>query len=194
MTSRILIIQGHPDQAGGHFCHALADAYEAGAQAVGHKVERLEVARLEFPLLRTKAEYETGEPPPDIKRAQDAVLAANHLVLVFPLWAGEMPALLKGFFEQLMRPNFAFVPVERALPRRRLQGRSARIIVTMGMPALAYRFYFGAHGLKNLRRNILALSGIGPIHSSLIGQVDGMSASRGMAALERMRKIGRRAG
>jgi len=54
MTRRILIVQGHPDPAGGHFCHALADAYAAGATAGGHEVERLEVARLEFPLLRTK--------------------------------------------------------------------------------------------------------------------------------------------
>jgi len=194
MTRRILIVQGHPDPAGGHFCHALADAYAAGATAGGHEVERLEVARLEFPLLRTKEDYETGEPPADIKRAQEAVLAANHLVVVFPLWAGEMPALLKGFFEQLMRPSFAFGTGGRGRPKRRLRGRSARVVVTMGMPALAYRFYFGAHGLRNLKRNILGLTGIGPIHASLIGQVEALSAASRAAVLERMAQIGRRAG
>jgi len=63
-----------------------------------------------------------------------------------------------------------------------------------GMPALAYRFYFGAHGLRNLRRNILGLTGIGPIHASLIGQVEALSAASRAAVLERMAQIGRRAG
>lgn len=193
MPSRILIIQGHPDPAGGHLCHALAEAYAEGARAGGHPVARLEIAALEFPLLRTKLDYDTGVPPPDIQRAQEAILAADHLVVLFPLWAGEMPALLKGFFEQTMRPTFAFADSD-SRPRKRLAGRSARVIITMGMPAFVYRFYFRAHGLKNLRRNILGLTGIGPIHASLIGQVEGMSAARLMAALERIRRIGRRAG
>jgi putative NADPH-quinone reductase len=40
---------------------------------------------------------------------------------------------------------------------------SARAVVTMGMPAFAYRWYFGAHGLKSLTQN-LALVGITPLH------------------------------
>jgi putative NADPH-quinone reductase len=35
MAKRIVIIQGHPDPAGGHLCHALADAYAAGARGQG---------------------------------------------------------------------------------------------------------------------------------------------------------------
>jgi hypothetical protein len=44
---RIAIIQGHPDPAGHHLLHAMADAYAERAIAAGHAVRRIEVAKLE---------------------------------------------------------------------------------------------------------------------------------------------------
>jgi putative NADPH-quinone reductase len=62
--------------------------------------------------------------------------------LGFPLWLASMPALLKGFFEQALRPGFALGPTEPGrMWKKLLKGRSARIVVTMGMPALVYRWY-----------------------------------------------------
>jgi putative NADPH-quinone reductase len=58
--SHIVIIQGHPDPAGGHLCHALADAYAQGAEQAGHTVIRIEVANLPFPWLRTAKDFEAG--------------------------------------------------------------------------------------------------------------------------------------
>jgi putative NADPH-quinone reductase len=56
-----------------------------------------------------------------------------------------MPALLKAFLEQVMRPGLAFSKVESGTSwKKLLTGKSARIVVTTGMPALAYRRYFGA--------------------------------------------------
>ena len=91
---------------------------------------------------------------------------AEHLVFVYPLWLGTMPALLKAFLEQSFRPGFAMGKsyegksyegkfYEGKAWSRRLSGRSARIVVTMGMPALLYRWYFGAHGLKSIEQGIL---------------------------------------
>ena len=83
-----------------------------------------------------------------------------------------MPALLKGFFEQVFRYGFAMTSgADDKMPKGLLKGKSARIVVTMGMPAIIYRWYFGAHSLKSLERNILKLSGIGPIKESLIGRL-----------------------
>jgi putative NADPH-quinone reductase len=105
MARRIVIIQGHPDRARHHLCHALSDAYAEGAHAGGHEVTRIETAELEFPLLRTKEDFETGSLPAYLQPAQDAIDEADHLVLVYPLWLGSMPALLKGFLEQVFRPG-----------------------------------------------------------------------------------------
>lgn len=191
MSKCITIIQGHPDDKARHFGHALADHYAAGCEAGGHPVRRIDVARLEFPILRAKEDFEKGPPPDVIKQAQEAIEWANHLCIVYPLWLGGMPALLQGFFEQVFRPGFAFLADQRGrMPKGRLTGKSARIVVTMGMPALVYRWYFGAHSLKSLERNILGMAGIGRIKESLIGMIDGMSQERREAWLEKMRRLG----
>lgn len=190
MLKQIAIIQGHPDPGGKHFCHALAEAYRQGALQAGHEVKLIDVAQLDFPLLRTKEDHEHKQPPESIRQAQSTIQWANHLLLIYPIWAGSMPALLKAFFEQTLRPGFAYTQEENAFPKKLLAGRRARIIVTMGMPAPIYRWFYGAHSLKSLERNILKFCGIAPVKSTLIGLVEGMSKDRGERWLKKVQLLG----
>src|SRR5215467_4279274 len=107
MARRIAIIQCHPDPTRHHLLHALGDAYAEGAIRAGREVRRAEVAKLEFPLLRTQEDFESGTVPPALAGPQDDMRWAEHWVFVFPLWHGTMPALLKGFLEHIFRPGFA---------------------------------------------------------------------------------------
>jgi putative NADPH-quinone reductase len=188
---RILIIQGHPDPAPTHLGHALAAAYAEGATGAGHEVRTVTVAALDFPLLRSAKEWEEGTLPPGLASAQADIAWANHLVLMFPLWLGDMPALLKGFLEQVARPGFAFTG-ERTNPfmHKGLTGRSARVVVTMGMPALVYQWFFRAHSVKSLERNILGFVGIAPIAHTLIGGAGALSPQAAGGWLARLRKLG----
>jgi putative NADPH-quinone reductase len=103
-----------------------------------------------------------------------------------------MPAILKAFFEQVLRPGFAFAnPDTGKMWQKLLTGKSARIVVTMGMPAFFYRWYFGAHGLKNLKRNILGFCGIHPIKESLIGLIEATDDSNRKNWLNKMHALGR---
>lgn len=169
MSKRVAIIQGHPDPAGHHLLHALADAYAEGASGAGHEVRRIEVANLDFPLLRTQPEFETGELPPALAQPREDLRWAEHWVFLFPLWHGTLPALFKGFLEQIFRPGFAMEYRNDAFPKRLLAGRSARIVVTMGMPALLYRWYFGAYGVRSFTRSMLSFAGIRPVRKNLYG-------------------------
>ena len=191
MGKRITIIQGHPDGQTRHFGHALADEYAKGCQDGGHEVRRVEVAQLAFPLLRTKEEFEKGPPPDSIRQAQDAIRWANHLVILYPLWLGSMPALLKGFLEQVFRPGVAFAYQARGKMATQLfMGKSARVVVTMGMPACVYRWFYLAHSVKSLQRNILAFCGIRPTRTTLIGGVESMSEQQYAGWLDEMRGLG----
>lgn len=191
MAKRIAIIQGHPDPGEAHFCHALAAAYETAAQKAGHEVRRITVAGLDFPVLRSKTEFETGTPSPDIAQVQADIAWAEHVVLIYPLWLGTMPALLKAFLEQVFRPDFAFdIGTSSTSWKKRLKGKSARIVITMGMPALVYRWYFGAHSLKSLERNVLGFSGFGPIRESLVGMVEAKSGKGRERWLRKMAAYG----
>jgi putative NADPH-quinone reductase len=191
---RILIIQGHPDASARHLTHLLAFAYEEGAIASGNAVRQVTVASLDFPLLRSQQEWEHGTLPTSLASAQADIAWAEHLVLFFPLWLGDMPALLKGFLEQVARPGFAFKgDGENPFAHKGLTGRSARVVVTMGMPALVYRWYFRAHSLKSLERNILGFVGIAPIHETLVGMVDKLDGAAVDKWVRRLRALGAKA-
>ncbi len=192
--SNIVIIQGHPDAAGNHLCHALADAYAEGAEAGGYEVKVFDVARIDFPLLRTYEDWHRGAEgtPPGLIDAQAACSAADHIVFIYPLWLGTMPALLKGFIEQLFRPGVA-VEYGDGLPKGKFKGKSARVIITMGMPAVVYRWFFFAHSLRSLERNILKFVGISPIRNSIYGMVESVDDAKRDKWFEELRLLGARA-
>ncbi len=175
MARRIVLIQGHPDVSGNHYCHALAEAYAKAALAAGHAVRRIDVAALNFPWLRSKVEWESAGPPEVLEQAAGDLLWAEHVVLFFPLWLGTVPAVLKAFFEQVLRPDGRSGAESL---RGRLANRSVRVVVTMGMPALFYRLYFASHGVKGFTRGVLAFVGMGPIRISYIGLVERSAVAR----------------
>jgi putative NADPH-quinone reductase len=178
MGKRIVLIQGHPDPKRGHFVQALAEAYESAALSAAHEVRRIDIARLDFPVLRSAKEWAAG-PPAAIRKAQESIAWADHLVVLFPLWLGDMPALLKAFFEQTLRPGFAIGEAQKGrFPKQLLKGRSARVVVTMGMPAFFYKLYYRAHSVKSLKRNILEFCGVAPVRTSYIGMVEATVEAR----------------
>ncbi|MEZ5937266.1 MAG: NAD(P)H-dependent oxidoreductase [Hyphomonadaceae bacterium] len=188
--ANVCIVQGHPHGGGKHFCHALADAYAAGVRDSGAKVKRIDLGNMDVPLLRDPADFATP-PNAEITAAQRAVTACDHLVVIYPLWLGTMPAVVKAFFEQLSRANFAIAPGKSAeWPRQMLKGRSARVIVTMGMPAAAYKLIFGAHGVRGFESGILGMSGISPIRETLIGGAGELTPKRAASWLSRVRRLG----
>lgn len=190
-STRILLVNGHPQVGVKRLNHTLLEAYEEGAHAAGCKTRTLDVASLDFPLLRSQEEWEKGELPACLQAAQGDIAWARHLVFFFPLWLGDMPALLKGFLEQVARLGFAFDrDAENPFGRKALGGRSARVVVTMGMPAAVYRWYFRAHSVKSLERNILGFVGISPIGVSLVGGVDSLGDKGVKRWQGKMRKLG----
>lgn len=193
MARRILLVTAHPDPAPGRLCRALAAAYAWGAEEAGHEVRRIDLSTLDFPLLRTAGQFEKGSIPETLREASESILWAEHLVFVFPLWLGTMPALLKGFLEQVMRPGVAFAYPEQGeggFTRTLLGGRSARVVVTMGMPAVLYRLWFLGHGVAGMRRNILNFVGIRPVRETLFGLAGSSQKSRA-GWIDRMRSLGR---
>ncbi|TVR10086.1 MAG: flavodoxin family protein [Salinarimonadaceae bacterium] len=191
---RIAIIQGHPDPEGGHFCHALAQAYAEGAQSAGHQATILDPATMALPYIRNQAQWRAPPEDPAVLGAQAIVGEADHLVIVYPLWLGDMPAVLKSFLEHLSCGGFVMAFDEDGGWRRNLKGKSARIVVTMGMPALAYRLFYFSHSLKSLERNILRFAGVRPVRTALMGMVEGESRAGARAGwLADMRGWGARA-
>ena len=165
----ILLINGNPDPSPEKLTSALTKAYREGAEDSGCTVRQIDVGGISFPWLHNAEEFASEAADKPIIEAQDAFLAAEHVVFAYPLWLGSAPALLKAYMEQVGRGEFLLGKGEGRFPHGRLKGRSARVIVTMGMPTLLYRTLYGGHGVKAFNRSILGIAGIKPVATTLFG-------------------------
>jgi NAD(P)H dehydrogenase (quinone) len=102
----VLIINGHPNADS--FCHALAEAYQKGSASKGNHAALLHLGDLNFSLNLSHGYAHRTELEPDLVMAQEKILWANHIVIIHPVWWGSVPALLKGFFDRVLLPGFAF--------------------------------------------------------------------------------------
>lgn len=175
---RVLILDGHPDSD--RLTQSLLDAYEEGLPP-GTRVARLAVRDLDFdPNLRRG--YETiQEWEPDLHLIWQAMLAADHIVLGFPLWWGAEPARLKGLWDRLLLPAKAFSVAEGALmPDPMLAGRSVDMIVTMDTPPLFYRLVMRDPLGARMGWGVLGYCGFDPIRRIYLGRVREGEAERDM--------------
>ena len=190
MAKNILIILGHPARERKSFCEVLALAYKNSAAEAGHEVQMLNIAQLHFDPIVHEG-YKGHQPlEPEIADAQDKIRWAEHLVIVYPLWQHMIPALLKGFLERTFTAGFAYaLKSQNPLKRGLLNGKSARLIQTMGMPTIIYRFFYMAHGAKALK-SLFGFSGIGPVNITYCGTIEG-SDQRRKRYIEKVASLGR---
>lgn len=123
------------------YAAAVAQTARAALEAGGHSVDWLDLYAEDFDPRLTAAEragyfaepYDTAAVAGDVARLQ----AAEALVLVFPQWWFNMPAILKGWFDRVWAPGTAydnspdFGPM---LPRLHTL-REVLAVTTMGSPA-----------------------------------------------------------
>jgi putative NADPH-quinone reductase len=190
--AKIAIIVGHSQRE--TLCESLGEAYRTGAIGAGHEVRLFVLSHMNFdPILREG--YRKEQPlEPDLRAAYDAMAWADHWVFVFPLWCGDMPAIMKGFIERVLQPDLIKrKDTENAMNWRIFENKSARIVMTMGMPVMVYRFWYGGHALKLLKRNILHFIGVKPVRETLFGMVAGVPNETRLGWIKEAENLGRQA-
>lgn len=188
MTQRILILLGHP--ASDSFCAALARQYQASAQEAGHEVRLITLGDLSFDPILRQGHRQPQPLEPDLLAAQHAITWANRLVLVFPIWWGGVPALLKGFLDRILLPGFAFrYKSGSPFPEKLLAGRHAHLLVTMDTPPWYYRWVYAMPGLHQMRRTTLAFCGIRPEKTLTFGPLLSSTPQRRQAWLAQTRAL-----
>lgn len=167
---KILIINGHPDKES--FNYALAAAYKKGAEASDAEVKVINIRELDFnPNLQFGYRKRT-ELEPDLLDAQEKIKWAEHIVWVYPVWWGSLPAIMKGFIDRVLLPGFAFRKREGSLFWDKfLIGRTARIICTMDQPTWFYRWVNGSPSHKAMKRLTLKFIGIKKVRITPIGPI-----------------------
>jgi NAD(P)H dehydrogenase (quinone) len=190
MNKKILIVQGHPRRES--YCSALAAAYKQGATEAGAEVREIIVKDLEFDHI-FEGDRQKSDLEPDLLKAQELVRWAEHLVFVYPNWWGTMPALLKGFMDRTFNSGFAFKYRSNS-PwwDRLLQGRSARLIVTMDTPPWYYRLVVQQPGHHAMKNAILEFCGVKPVRISSIGSVRASDLRQRKKWLQQVKQLGQK--
>jgi putative NADPH-quinone reductase len=189
MGKRILVILGHPGKTS--FCNALAQSYVEGARGAGHEVQYIALGQLAFDPVLHEGFGRAQELEPDLLAAQTAIAWAQHIVFVYPIWWGAMPALLKGFIDRVFLPGFAFKYHSGSVFwDRLLAGRSARLLVTMDAPPWYYRWISRMPGHNQMKRTILEFCGIKPVSIASFGPVKGSTLEKRERWLAQVKKWG----
>jgi NAD(P)H dehydrogenase (quinone) len=190
MPKKILVILGQPQRHS--YGGALAQAYVAGAREAGAEVRETYLGDLKFNPIATISLANLAGLEPDLVQAQEAITWADHLVFVYPIWWGTIPALLKGFIERIFLPGFA-VNFHENDPfwDKLLAGRSARLIVTLNTPSWYYRWVLGQPGHRTMKNTILEFCGIKPVRITEIGPMRNSTDAKRQKWLEKVKALGR---
>lgn len=140
---KIFILMGNPDKDG-TLSNEVADLYVKEAEAVGHEVRRANLGDLAFDPILHKGYKVIQQLEPDLLKVQEDMKWADHFVLIYPLWWAGMPALLKGLWDRIFIPGFAFHFWKHGMGwDRLLKGKTARVIILSKNWPILERVLFG---------------------------------------------------
>lgn len=153
----ILYVNGHPYKKS--FNAAIEKAYIAGVDKTRHSLKRLDLGTLGFdPVLRFGYSEFMPEDA-DIKKSQELILWADHIVFGYPLWWGMMPSLMSGWITRVFVPGFAYRMKGVFTAEHLLKGKTADIIITCRAPRFLWLYGMNS-AQKPLTRNLFFYTGI----------------------------------
>jgi putative NADPH-quinone reductase len=184
---RIYLVLGHPDSDS--FNGALADAYQAAAEAKGHEVRRHNLGELKFDPILWHGYEVIQDLEPDLKAAQENIAWCERIVLFYPVWWGSVPALLKGFFDRAILPGQAFSYHENdPFWDKLLKGRDAQLFTTSDGPTIYLLLAYRNSDVATVKNAVLQFCGIRPVKVTRFGGIKTSSAAQREKYLEQVRR------
>lgn len=145
----------------------MANQYLQGAKDGKHEVVMVHLRDLKFdPILRGgyKGKQKMER---DLQKQQELLKWCEHLVIATPVWWMGTPALLKGYFDRVLTPGFAYKFTSRMRWKKFLKGRSARIMYSQGSPFWATFLVYGDSFWRSVKGATLNFVGFSPVRRTV---------------------------
>jgi NAD(P)H dehydrogenase (quinone) len=129
---RHVIVLGHP--ATDSFNHAVANRYCTAVRDSGHEATVRDLYALDFdPRLQEarRPGHQTGMSA-DVANELGHLRAADVVVLVYPIWFGMPPAMIKGYIDRVMGVSLTPAALQQNRPDSILHGKKLAILSSSG--------------------------------------------------------------
>ncbi len=185
---KLYILLGHPDK--NSFNGKIFSTYVETAKKLGHEIQTQCLGELTFDPILWKGYKEIQELESDLKKAQEYIKWCDKWVIIYPIWWGNIPALLKGFIDRILYSGFAFKYHEKdPFWDKLLKGRSAQLITTSDAPNLWIWWQYRNSDLFAMKKATLEFCGITPVKVKRIDRLRYRSQTDREKILEQVKRL-----
>ncbi len=183
---KILVILGHPYKES--LNKDIADSYIKGAKK-NFDVRKIYLCGLKFDPTLHYGYTKIQGLEPELVKAQKLISWADHIVFVYPIWWGSMPAVMKGFIDRTFLPGFAFIYQKDGKLDKYLKGKTGSLIVTTGGSKWIY-FFVGRIMNLPVTQSILRFCGIKPKKQIFFCGIRKLDEAQTKEILDKAEKLG----
>lgn len=139
--NEVTIVYAHPYEKS--FNHAILERVKGLLDDQNKKYEVLDLYADGFNPVYSKEElqlFSEGKAlDPLVGAYQEKLKDASLLILIFPIWWNDVPAIVKGFFDKVMLKGFAYVDAEQGIKGILTNIKSAKVITTSEEPTSYFK-------------------------------------------------------
>ncbi|NRA86954.1 MAG: NAD(P)H-dependent oxidoreductase [Rhizobiales bacterium] len=186
MMKRIFIIDCNPKPKSLGF--ELFKSYISGAKQAGHAVKIMRLSEMQF-----ETDYKDADQPIEqcLVDFQNNITWSEHIMMVYPLWWGFMPAKMKGLIDRTFVSGFAYeYEGKKALPKKLLMGRSIDVLVTSDTPNWIFKLIYKAAAFKVMRMQIFEFVGIKPVKLHMFSPIQSSTEHKRKSWIEKTYRLG----
>ncbi|MCY8216212.1 NAD(P)H-dependent oxidoreductase [Bacillus haynesii] len=184
MQTAVIYAHPNPNSFNGAILNQVIKALEDGKHS--YDVIDLYIDRFDPVLLFDEKKRRSDmKHDPETAEYRRIVKNADHLIFIYPLWWGGMPAIMKGFIDRVFAAGEAYT-YQGKLPKGLLKARTASVYYTADAPSWYLRFWRRDADWVTVKDVMLKFCGVRRVRRLLFAGVKDSSEEKRTQWLDRV--------
>lgn len=184
MQTAVIYAHPNPNSFNGAILNQVIKALEDGK----HSYDVIDLYKDRFDpvlLFDEKKRRSDMKRDPETAEYRRIVKNADHLIFIYPLWWGGMPAIMKGFIDRVFAAGEAYT-YQGKLPKGLLKARMASVYYTADAPSWYLRFWRRDADWVTVKDVVLKFCGVRRVKRLLFAGVKDSSEEKRTQWLDRV--------